>query len=296
MIKVNHISKRLGNKLVLNDISLCIEDGIIFGLIGANGAGKSTLLRTIAGIYKSELGNVLLDEQKVFDHPEAKKEILLISDEPYHFFHSTLFEMKEFYKAWYPQFDEVLYNTYIQMFHLDDKKPMRNYSKGMKRQGFIILGLAIAPRYLLLDEAFDGLDPIMRMKFKQAIAQRIEEKQMSVIISSHNLKEMEDLCDNFGMLDEGVLDTSGNVLEAVEQVHKYQLVFREEKDKEDFKDIDYLSLQIESRVVNIVIRGKEEKIEAYLHTMHPLLLEVLPVNLEEIFIYEVERKELMRYE
>lgn len=296
MIKVNHVSKRLGDKLVLNDVSLTIEDGIIFGLIGANGAGKSTLLRTIAGIYKSELGCIFLDNEKVFDNPDCKKEILLISDEPYFFFNASLRDMKDFYKAWYPQLDETLYEKYIQLFHLDDKKPMSNYSKGMKRQGFIILGLAIAPRYLLLDEAFDGLDPMMRMQFKQAIAQRIEEKQMSVIISSHNLKEMEDLCDSYGMLDEGVLDTSGNVLEAVDQVHKYQMAFREEKHKEDFAALDTLSLQIESRVVNIVVRGNQEKIEAYLRTMEPLLMEILPVNLEEIFIYEVERKELMRHE
>lgn len=296
MIKVNHVSKRLGEKLVLNDVSLTIEDGIIFGLIGANGAGKSTLLRTIAGIYKSELGCIFLDNEKVYDNPACKKEILLISDEPYFFFNASLRDMKEFYKAWYPQLDEALYEKYIQIFHLDDKKPMSNYSKGMKRQGFIILGLAIAPKYLLLDEAFDGLDPMMRMQFKQAIAQRIEEKQMSVIISSHNLKEMEDLCDSYGMLDEGVLDTSGNVLDAVDQVHKYQMAFREEKHMEDFAALDILSLQIESRVVNIVVRGNQEKIEAYLRTMEPLLMEVLPVNLEEIFIYEVERKELMRHE
>lgn len=294
MLKINHVSKRFDTKIVLNDINLEIEDGMIFGLIGPNGAGKSTLLRIIAGVYKSDLGAVYLDEQRVYNEPAYKKEILLISDEPYYFFDATMRTMKEFYQVWYPDFDEDIYAKYVKLFHLDENKPLHAFSKGMRRQAYIIYGLAIAPRYLLLDEAFDGLDPMMRIHFKREIAKRIEEKKMSVIISSHNLEEMEDLCDSFGMLEDGGLQTAGNVVDVLGQVHKFQMAFAKQQQVEAFQQLDLLSISIESRVVYLVARGDVESIMAYLDTLHPLMLEVLPVNLEEIFLYEVERKEVLQ--
>lgn len=292
MLKINHVSKKFDTQIVLNDIDLEIEDGVIFGLIGPNGAGKSTLLRIIAGVYKSELGCVYLDNQKVYNEPECKKDILLISDEPYYFFDATMKSMKEFYQVWYPFFDETIYDKYVKLFHLDEHKPLSNFSKGMRRQAYIIYGLAIAPRFLLLDEAFDGLDPMMRVHFKREIARRIEEKKMSVIISSHNLEEMEDLCDSFGMLEDGDLRTAGNVVDVLDQVHKFQLAFDEVQKPETFKELDLLSITIESRVVYLAARGDVEKITSFLETLHPLMLEVLPVNLEEVFLYEVGRKEV----
>lgn len=296
MMKVMHVSKHLGENLVLNDINLQIEDGTIFGLIGPNGAGKSTLMRIMAGVYKSDVGCIMLDDEKVFDKPLQKKDILLISDEPFYFFNASLYEMKEFYKACYVSFDEEVYQNYVTLFQLNDHKPLSTFSKGMKRQGFIILGLAIAPRFLLLDEAFDGLDPMMRIHFKRAIEKRLEEKQMSVVISSHDLIEMEGMCDSFGMLEKGSLSTSGNVMETVDHIHKIQLAFKEEVQEDKFKELDLLFIQIESRIVNLVVKGDLEKIESYLRSMEPLLLEVLPVNLEEIFLYEIEQREMMRNE
>lgn len=293
MLKINHVSKKFDTQIVLNDIDLEIEDGVIFGLIGPNGAGKSTLLRIIAGVYKSELGCVYLDNQKVYNEPECKRDILLISDEPYYFFDATMKSMKEFYQVWYPSFDETIYDKYVKLFHLDEHKPLSNFSKGMRRQAYIIYGLAIAPRFLLLDEAFDGLDPMMRVHFKREIARRIEEKKMSVIISSHNLEEMEDLCDSFGMLEDGDLRTAGNVVDVLDQVHKFQLAFDEVQKPEAFKELDLLSITIESRVVYLAARGDVEKITSFLETLHPLMLEVLPVNLEEVFLYEVGRKEVI---
>lgn len=293
MLKINHVSKKFDTQIVLNDIDLEIEDGVIFGLIGPNGAGKSTLLRIIAGVYKSELGCVYLDNQKVYNEPECKRDILLIGDEPYYFFDATMKSMKEFYQVWYPSFDETIYDKYVKLFHLDEHKPLSNFSKGMRRQAYIIYGLAIAPRFLLLDEAFDGLDPMMRVHFKREIARRIEEKKMSVIISSHNLEEMEDLCDSFGMLEDGDLRTAGNVVDVLDQVHKFQLAFDEVQKPETFKELDLLSITIESRVVYLAARGDVEKITSFLETLHPLMLEVLPVNLEEVFLYEVGRKEVI---
>lgn len=290
MIKMRSLTKQFGSSLVLGDVNIEIPDGSVFGLIGPNGAGKSTLLRIMSGIMKPEIGCVLIDNEKVFDNPDVKKEILLISDDPHYFFNANIKDMKEFYQLWYPNFNEEIYHKFLKIFSLDEKKPMKNFSKGMKRQSFIVLALAIAPKYLFLDEAFDGLDPIMRLTFKRAITKLIEEKEMTVIISSHNLRELEDICDCFGILENGVISTSGDIEETKDNIHKIQLAFKTEKAREDFIGLDVLSINIQSRVVNIVVKGDINKIRNYLNTMDPLMMEILNVNLEEIFIYEMERK------
>lgn len=296
MIKLRSLTKKFGSSLILGDVNVEIPAGSVYGLIGPNGAGKSTLLRIMSGIMKPDIGCVLIDEERVYENPEVKKDILLISDDPFYFFNATIKDMKEFYKTWYPNFSDEIYYKYCKIFALDENKPMKNFSKGMKRQAFIVLALAIAPKYLFLDEAFDGLDPIMRLTFKRAITKLIEEKEMTVIISSHNLRELEDICDSFGILENGVISTSGDIDETKDNIHKIQLAFKQEMTKEDFKDLDLLSIQIQSRVVNIVVKGDIEKIKNYLNTMEPLMLEVLNVNLEEVFIYEMERKGYGVYE
>lgn len=294
MLKARLLRKSLGDTLVLNELNMDVEDGCIYGLIGPNGAGKSTLLRVIAGIYRPDLGVITVDDQKIYDDPCKKEDILLINDDPYYFFNATLKDMKNFYKISYPDMDEELYQSLLKTFHLDEKKPLHTFSKGMKRQSFLILGMAIAPRYLLLDEAFDGLDPRMRLLFKRLISKRIEEKQMTVIISSHNLKEMEDICDSFGMLEGGRLVTSGSMSDCLDEVHKIQIAFADEKQKEDFAMLDTMSIRIDSRVVNLVVRGDIADIHPILKAMHPIMMEVLPVSLEEIFLYEMQRREEYR--
>lgn len=296
MIKLRSLTKKFDSSLILGDVNVEIPAGSVYGLIGPNGAGKSTLLRIMSGIMKPDIGCVLIDEERVYENPEVKKDILLISDDPFYFFNATIKDMKEFYKTWYPNFSDEIYHKYCKIFALDENKPMKNFSKGMKRQAFIVLALAIAPKYLFLDEAFDGLDPIMRLTFKRAITKLIEEKEMTVIISSHNLRELEDICDSFGILENGVISTSGDIDETKDNIHKIQLAFKQEMTKEDFKDLDLLSIQIQSRVVNMVVKGDIEKIKNYLNTMEPLMLEVLNVNLEEVFIYEMERKGYGVYE
>lgn len=286
MIELLHVNKCLGKKHVIKDLDLTIEDGVIFGLIGPNGAGKSTLLRLLSGIYQCDGGSIQMDGERIYDNAERKRDILFISDEPFQFFHATLHDMKGFYQTWYTV-DEEVYHSYLQLFQLDEHKPIVNFSKGMKRQAFIILGLAIAPRYLLLDEAFDGLDPIMRRHFKQAIAKRISEKSMTVIISSHDLMEMQDLCDHFAMLEEGALTTGGGMEDTLKELHRIQMAFEKEPSSAVFQELDIVSLEIRSKVVNLYVRGDVEKITAYLQTLQPLMMEVLPVNLEELFIQEV---------
>ncbi len=286
MIELCHVYKCLGKKQVLRDVNMQIKDGTIFGLIGPNGAGKSTLLRLLSGIYRCDGGKILLDQERIFDHQEAKKQILFVSDEPFQFFHASLKDMKDFYAKWY-EIDDALYYQYLQMFHLDENKALKNFSKGMKRQAFILLGLSASVRYLLLDEAFDGLDPLMRRHFKHVISQRIAQGSMSVIIASHDLKEMEDLCDSFAMLENGTVRCGGDLQDALAQVHRIQLAFDQEVQREWFKELDVVTMKIKSRVVNLYIRGNVEKAEAYLQTLQPLILEILPVNLEEMFIQEI---------
>lgn len=290
MLNLNYVTKKFQDTPVLEHVNLDIPEGSVFGLIGPNGSGKTTLLKVIAGIIKPDLGSASIDHVNIFDNPEGKRQILLISDDPFYFFQSTLKEMKEFYKLWYPSLDEAVYQKYLAIFQLDEKKMIKDFSKGMKRQAFIILALAIAPKYLLLDEAFDGLDPVMRLTFKRAISKMIEEKDMTIIISSHNLRELEDICDTFGILEEHTISTHGNIDDAREQIHKLQLAFSETKTLEDFKKLDIMSAKIQSRVVTLVVKGDLEQIEAYVKAMEPLMIEVLPVNLEEVFLYEMERK------
>ena len=290
MLNLSSITKKYENTTVLKDIDLDIKEGSIFGLIGPNGSGKTTLLKIISGIIKPDMGQAAIDHRNIYEDPGLKKNILLISDEPYYFFQSTIKDMKEFYKVWYPSLDEAIYQKYLKMFSLDEHKPIKNFSKGMKRQAFIILALAIAPRYLLLDEAFDGLDPVMRLTFKRAIMKMIEEKEMTVIISSHNLRELEDICDTFGILDHACMETHGDVDDVKGQIHKIQLAFSETKTMEDFKELNIMSANFQSRVINLVVQGDLTQISAYLKAKQPLMMEILPVNLEEVFLYEMERK------
>lgn len=296
MIEIKDITKTFGYKKILNHLHLTIPTGSIFGLIGPNGAGKSTLLYLLNGISKPDNGCILYDGLEVIENPDVKKDILLISDDPYYFPHATIDTMKDFYKNWYPSFNETTYNQFLYIFSLPLHKPIKDFSKGMKRQAMLAIALAIAPKYLLLDEAFDGLDPVMRLTFKRAITSLIENKEMTIIISSHNLRELEDICDYFGILDNGMISTSGDLFETKDNIHKIQIAFKEELNKDRFDHLDLLSFKKQSRVINMVVKGNIEDIKTYLYTLNPLMLEVLPVNLEEIFIYEMERKGYGIYE
>lgn len=296
MIEIKQLSKSFGYKEVLKHVDLCIPTSSIFGLIGPNGSGKSTLLKIMSGVMRPDEGSVQYEGEFVYENPEVKSNILLLSDEPYYFFHATIKEMKEFYAQFYPGFNEEIYQRFLNIFQLDEKKRIQNFSKGMKRQAFLCIALAISPKYLFLDEAFDGLDPMMRFVLKKELANLLVEKEMTVIISSHNLREMEDICDSFGILEDYHMITSGNLSETKEEIHKIQLAFREEMSKDAFNELDLLSYKAHSRVVNMVVKGDIEEITKVLKAYQPLLMEVLPVSLEEIFLYEMEKRGYGQYE
>ena len=289
MLEIKNVFKKLGKNRVLKNLSLNINHGEIFGLVGVNGAGKSTLLRAIAGVYELDRGEILFNGQNTWNNETIRKQILYISDDPYYSKMTTIESMRAYYETFY-DFDEVAYYKYLNMFHLDPNVPIENFSKGMKRQAYLVFALAIKPKLLLLDEAFDGLDPLVRYYFRKALVDLITENEITVIISSHNLKELEDICDSFGILENGQIKTSGDLKASKDKVNKYQLVFEEEKDIDIFKDLDIMYASASARVIILVIRGEQEEVLEQLQTYQPLVVDVLPVDFEEMFIYEIESR------
>lgn len=287
MLKINGVSKSFTDKEVLKNLNLQIEEGSIFGLVGVNGAGKSTLLRCIAGIYKTEKGNVEFDGEDTYLNEKIRKEIFFVNDDPYYPLSSTIRSLKEFYASYY-DLDETAYYDTLKTFHLEENKPLSSFSKGMKRQALLLFALAIKPKLLLLDEAFDGLDPLVRYDLKRSLYDFIQESGATIIISSHNLKELEDICDSYGILEDGRISTYGDLLESKQNINKYQLAFREEIDESFFDQFDLMHMNKEGSVYSLVIKGDREETTEKLSALHPVILDVLPVNFEELFIYEHE--------
>lgn len=285
MLEIKNVTKAFKDKSVLDDVSLNIDHGSIFGLVGVNGAGKSTLLRSIAGIYSLDDGLVLFEGLDTHIDVEIRKRIFLVSDDPYYPYGSSIKSLKMFYKSFY-DFDEEVYQKYLNLFKLSETDNISNFSKGMKRQALLLIALACKPDLLLLDEAFDGLDPIVRVHIKNALSDLIEDNNSLIIISSHNLKELEDICDSYGILENGHIETYGDLLESKANINKYQLAFKEEVDIEMFKGFDVLYKNMEGRIVTLVIKGNREDVSKKLEASNPLILDVLNVNFEELFIYE----------
>ncbi len=289
MLKIQNLYKAFGDKEVLKDLNLVVEDGSIFGLVGVNGAGKSTLLRLISGVYKADAGTITLNDQDTYRQEEIRRDIAFVSDEQYFPIGSTIGSLKLLYENMYG-FDEQAFQKYLEVFALKEDMVVTNLSKGNKRRTALLFALSIHPKLILLDEAYDGLEPLARLRFKQILTGLIEDEQISVIISSHNLKELEDICDSFGILEDGRIISYGDLLQSKEQINKYQIVFEQEQDKEVFKDLDILHFENEGRVYKLVIRGNEEDVTAKLNTLKPVLMDILQVNFEELFIYELESR------
>ncbi|MBQ3962671.1 MAG: ABC transporter ATP-binding protein [Erysipelotrichaceae bacterium] len=287
MLKIEGLYKAFKDKKVLEGLDLVLNEGSIFGLVGVNGAGKSTLLRCIAGIYEADHGSVLFNGEDTFKNPAVRKDIFFVSDEPYYPIAANIRTMKEFYSSFY-DVDMKTYNEVLNLFHLDDTKPISSFSKGMKRQASLLFALSIAPKLLLLDEAFDGLDPIVRHDLKRMLYELIEEQKATIIISSHNLKELEDICDSYGILENGRIASYGDLLESKANLNKYQLAFASPIDESVFEAFDILYSRKEGSVYSFVIRGDRQQVEEKLQKLDPLILDTLPVNFEELFIYEHE--------
>ncbi len=291
MLKIDQLQKSFGHKQILNNLCLEIPEGTIFGLVGINGAGKSTLLRCIAGVYEPEQGCILFNDSDTYEDERIRDEIAFVSDEAYFPVGSTIKSVKLLYETLYDRFSQEDYQKYLELFQLDENASIVNLSKGNKRRVSLLFALCIKPKLLLLDEAYDGLEPLVRYKFKSVLTQLIEDEQITVIISSHNLKELEDICDSFGILEDGKMMEYGDLTESKENINKYQIVFDKELDNHAFDEFDILHLDHEGRVYKLVAKGNQNTVLSQIQTMHPLLVDVLQVNFEELFIYELEAKE-----
>ena len=289
MIEIKKLHHKIDGNEILRDINLTLQEGSVMGLVGINGAGKTTLLRLISGVYTAAEGEILIDGVGVGDE-RARESLFFLPDDPYYTAHTTGNSLFKLYKTFYPHMSREVFLSHMAGFKLDEKKPIRNFSKGMKRQLFVALALAVKPKYLLLDEAFDGLDPLARLSFKKAINKAIEEEGMSVIISSHSLRELEDFCDSYALIDKMTVTSSGDIAEKINSFCKFQLAFTEEFEESVFSGLPYVSLEKSGRFVRIVLKGEAKRMLSALEELNPVIVEEMPMDFEELFIHEVEER------
>ena len=283
MLEIRGLKKSYGKKPVLAGVDLTVPDGAVFGLVGINGAGKTTLLRLIADVLRPDGGEILLDGVSVTGNAAKRRELFFLPDEPYFAGGTTVGALAGLYKTFY-NFDDEVFKRYVDIFKTETNVPIRNFSKGMKRQAFVALALACNPRYLLLDEAFDGLDPLARLEFKRGL---IELEDSTVIISSHSLRELEDICSGFALLDGGSIADAGDITDALGKVHKFQIALSRHVTREDIP-LDCLSFEAEGRVARFIVRCDREEVVRRLSALSPLFIEEIAVDFEELFICEVE--------
>jgi len=288
MIRIENITKKFDDKLALDNVSMDIGSGSIYGLVGTNGSGKSTLLRLIAGVYEPNNGEVLVNDSPVFENPSVKQTVFFVSDDLYFPSQATLSDMARFYKAAYPRWSEERYKRMCELFPVGTDKKLSTFSKGMRRQSALILALACAPEYLLLDEAFDGLDPVIRFAVRKIISDIISEYGMTVVISSHNLRELEDFCDHVGLLHNGTLKLECAMDDIRIGFTKVQAVFRPMPEEFDLGEYRLLSKAVSGSVVTLVLQASQDEALNAVMKLSPMMAETIGLTLEEVFIYEME--------
>lgn len=288
MIKFENVTKKYDDFTALENFDLEIPTGCAYGLLGTNGAGKSTMLRILSGVYRADSGKVTIDGEAVYDNPAVKQRILLISDETSQFNGMTLLQMKKFYKTFYSKFSDETFERLSEIVKLPLKKKLGGFSKGMKRQAAVICGLSAKTDYLFLDEAFDGLDPSMRAEVKKMIIDAMCDNDLTVVTSSHNLHEIEEYCDTVGLLHDGNMVFNKNLRELKGEIHKVQCSFKTVPTKEDFPSLDILLIEEKAGAVNIIAKGSADETFERIKLKSPDFCDLIPLSLEEIFIYEME--------
>ena len=288
MIDVKGLTKRFGAVTALDNISFQVESGSIFGLVGSNGAGKSTFLRTASGVYRPDAGQVLIDGGEPFENLAVKENVCFISDYPFFPRTATLLDMADLFSHTYPHWDKERFSYLCSCFPLDTKQRILNMSKGMQRQAALLCALGARPTHLLLDEIFDGLDPVMRQLLKRILSGEVADRGMTVVIASHNLRELEDICDHVGLLHRGGILFSRDLDELKLGMFKMQCIFPEELPENAWEGFDLLRLDRRGSLYTLTARGSREELLAKVNAMHPSFCELLPLTLEEIFINETE--------
>lgn len=290
MINTEKLTKTFSEFKALDSITCDIKDGSIYGMVGSNGAGKSTFLRLITGVYKPDSGNIIIDGSPVWENPEVKKHIAYVPDELYFLQSASINRMEKMYKSFYPTFSVEKCRKLTKLFELDPKKPLNTFSKGMRRQAATLLALSIQPDYIFFDETFDGLDPVMRNLVKKLICEDVLERNATAVITSHSLRELEDICDQLALLHKGGLILQSDVENLKTKQYKIQGAFSNNYEKDDFINmgIEVQRFIRQGSVVNMIVKGDRETAYEKLHSLNPILLEILPLSLEEVFTYEMD--------
>lgn len=288
MIEIEKVTKRFGTFTAIEDLSITVEEATIYGLVGYNGAGKTTLLKTVSGVYRPDGGVVRLFGENVFDNAKMKQRLFYIPDDLYFQPYTSMDKMARFYHGYYPRFNFDTFHSLTEIFGLDSSKRINGFSKGMQRQAEIILGLSTHPDVLLLDESFDGLDPQKREVVRRILLEYVAESGASVIISSHDLHDLGNMCDRIGLINAKHLTLDAKIDDLSENRCKFRVAFHTEKNKADFEGIDYSSFQQDGKIITITVRDHADAAEEKLQAMAPALIERLPLTLEEIFLDEME--------
>ncbi len=288
MIKIENLSKKYDKENVLENLNCTIKDGCIYGLVGANGSGKSTLLRLINGIFTPDKGIICVDGEDVIDNTEIKQDMVFVPDDLFFYPSYTLLDMAKFYQAMYKKFDMEYLKELASILKLDMHAKINTFSKGMKRQCALICAISTNAKYMFFDETFDGLDPIIRSLVKKILAKKMEENNTTIVMTSHNLRELEDICDNLGLLYKGGILFESDTDKLKTTMFKVQISFKEDYSKDKFKSLDILNFKKSGSVATLIINDKKGNSKKILEKMNPLILDYLPLTLEEIFIYEME--------
>ena len=281
MLEMKNVTKTFGTFRALDDLSLTVPKGGVYGLVGPNGAGKSTAIRHLTGVYRPDSGQITLEGAPVFENPAAKRRIGCIPDDVFYYPSASLEDMRRFYRGIYPTFDDALFERLYEVFQLPRKSPIRRFSKGMQKQAAFHLTLCARPEVLILDEPVDGLDPVMRRQVMSLILSDVAEHGTTVLISSHNLRELEDVCDHVGIMDHGKMLLEKSLADMQGLTHKLQIV------GDAPQGLDVLHESASGRLKTLIVRGQVEDISARAAAAKPAYFDVLPLSLEEIFIYEL---------
>lgn len=289
MIEIKNLSKAFEKNFALKKLNFQVGDGSVFALVGSNGSGKSTLLRTISGVYQPTAGDVLIDGKPVFENPQLKDQVYFVADVPFFYNGTTLDNASNLLSKIYSGWSEETYLRLCSIFPIDRRGKLINMSKGMQRQASLILALSAKPKYLLLDEIFDGLDPVIRRLVKQLIINDVSDRGMSVIIASHNMRELEDICDHIAFLHRGNLVVEDDVDEIKTQVHKFHAAFDRDFDQNEIiGGLEILNIKRSGNLISFTAKGNKEDIEKIIKAQEPIFMESLPLTLEEIFMCEME--------
>lgn len=288
MIEINNVTKLFGEKKALNNISFKIDDGSVFGLVGSNGAGKSTLLRILAGVFEADGGEALIDGTIPFENPSVKAQCAFVSDFPFFYSGATLTNTAEYYSSIYPTWDKERFNELKSIFPIDPYQKTATMSKGMQRQAAIILALSYNPKFIFFDEIFDGLDPVVRELVKKILIEYIDKTNATVVIASHNLRELEGFCDHIGLLHLGGIllekDIDGDSI----GLYRLQFVMEDEDYNEIKPSLNIIKENRQGRMIEITVKGEPETINKVINSKSPVYSETLPLTLEELFISEME--------